>query len=137
MVDIEKMSRREFESLPHRKWDEEIDCDSIIILPSRRLHDSGYRCMDFVAVKDNEPFCLLSDCSDVIHVDGIGGYGIGGYGYHWLGKYKTVPNTALPSGWSIDCLPKSGLLRMWPSTGRIKCGIGLASFEVFALETPI
>ena len=39
------------------------------------MHDSGFRTMDFVAYSKNEPICLLSGCSDVIHIDGIGGFG--------------------------------------------------------------
>lgn len=127
MKDINQMSRKEFEKLPHRKWNEIIICDSIIVLSTRRIHESNYRCMDFVAVKDNKPVCLLSGCSDVIHVDGIGGYGD-----NWREKYKTIPRFIPPSGWSIDCLKKSGLFRMWPSSNKIKCGYALSSFEIFA-----
>ena len=59
-MNINDMTRKDFEALPHRKWNEEIICDNIIILPTKRKHDSGYRCMDFVAVTKNEPICLLS-----------------------------------------------------------------------------
>ena len=124
------MTRKEFELLPHRKWDEEIICNSLIILPGRAKdkHDSGYRSMDFVAVINSKPKCLLSGCSDVIHIDGIAGLGD-----NWVNKYGGVPKLIPPSGWSIDCLPKSGLLRMWPSSGKIKCAPALSSFEIYAL----
>lgn len=128
-MDVNQMTRKEFEALEHRKWDEEIDCDSIIVLPMRRMHDSGYRCMDFVAVKDGEPICLLSGGSDVIHIDGIGGYG-----YRWVDRGE-LPKTVIPSGWSIDCLPRSGLLRMWPNRGKkVRCGAALSSLEVYAIK---
>ena len=127
-MDINKMTRKELFTLPHRKWDEEIICDSIIILPTREKHSSGYLCMDFVAVKGNEPICLLSGCSDVIHVDGIGGYG-----HNWYYKNQTVPELVSPTGWSIDCLP-NGLLRMWPASRQILCMPALSSFEIYALE---
>ena len=126
---IDKMTRKEFEALPDRKWDQVIICNSIVILPTRHMHDSGYRCMDFVACVGNDPLCLLSGCSDVIHVDGIGGYGD-----NWLRRYGTVPSATPPSGWSIDCLPTSGLLRMWPSSGKILCDSALSSFEMYALD---
>lgn len=109
MSDYNNWPRKRFEELPARSWNEDIgEFDSLIILPMRQRHDSGYRCMDFVAVKDNEPFCRLSGCSDVIHIDGIGGYG-----HNWLDTYSGVPHLVPPSGWNIDCLPVSGLLRMW------------------------
>jgi hypothetical protein len=156
-MNVNDMTRKQFESLPHRKWDEEIECNSIIILPSKisfleilkyniqkylskhiswirepeiysisGMHDSGYRCMDFVAVKNNEAICLLSGGSDVIHLDGIGGYG-----YNWYEKYGSVPNLVIPSGWNMDCLPKSGLLRLFATRDIIVCGAALSSFEVF------
>ena len=129
-MNINDMKRKDFEALPHRKWDEEIICDSIVIIPgrSRDLHDSGYRAMDFAAVKDGKAFCLLAGGSDVIHIDGIGGFGD-----NWLNKYKTVPRLIPPSGWSIDCLPKSGLLRMF-CDGKIRVGAALSSFEIYRKE---
>ncbi len=129
--DINGMTRKEFRGLTRREWDEEIICDSIIILPGRTgdLHESGFRCMDFVAVRDNKPVCLLSGCSDVIHVDGISGWG-----ENWLNKYSGIPTLVPPSGWSIDCLSRSGLLRMWPAGKKIKCSAALSSFEMYAVE---
>ena len=131
MKDVNEMTRKEFEALPFREdWGKEVICNSLIILPgkSRPLHDSGYRCMDFVAVVDGTPICRLSGGSDVIHVDGIGGYG-----YKWSEK-GSVPNLMPPSGWSIDCLPKSGLLRMFTHKGKIVCGAALSSFEMYCKE---
>ena len=157
-MSISKMTVKQFRQLPPLVWGRGITFDSLIILPARfdrtgllmfrirsvlarlfgfqepdvwqveHLHDSGYRCMDFVACKDDEPICRLSGCSDVIHVDGIGGYG-----NEWLERYGTIPETIPPSGWSIDCLPASGLLRMWPASRKMTCGPALSSFEIFAL----
>jgi hypothetical protein len=128
-MDIGKMTRKDFEALPLRKWDEETTCASVILLPYRTIHESGYRRMGFVAVgKDNIPICRISGGSDVVHVDGIGGYGKA-----WRDACITLPRLIPPSGWSIDCLPKSGLLRLWPSSGTMVCGAALSSFEIFAL----
>lgn len=131
---IENMTKKEFLALPHRKWDEGVEFRSLVIIPGsgqkNKLHDSGYRCMDFVAVNEKgEPFCLLSGCSDVIHIDGIGGYG-----KDWLEKCGGMPRTIPISGWSIDCLAKSGLLRIWPMSSKMTCGGALSSFEIFALK---
>lgn len=130
MKHISEMTRKEFEAIKHRKWDEPVEFDSMIILPGRikDMHDSGYRCMDFVAVKDNEPVCLLSGCSDVIHIDGIGGFG-----YKWLSRYGKCPDKVEPVAWSIDCLPKSGLLRLFTGSGKMRCDAALSSFEVYSL----
>jgi hypothetical protein len=118
-MNILEMTRKEFENLPCREWSETVTCDSIIILPgkAKNLHDSGYRCMDFVAVIKSEPICLLSGCSDAIRIDGIGG------------SRRLQPLAY----WTIDCLPKSGLLRLWAST-KIVCGPALSSFEVYTTK---
>jgi len=126
---LEQWTRKEFSVLPDRKWGEDIgEFDSLIILPLRRLHDSGFRCLDFVAAIGNKPICLLSGCSDIIHIDGIGGYG-----YNWLQNSGGIPNTVVPVGWNIDCLKTSGLLRIFTG-GKLIAGEALSSFEIYAIK---
>lgn len=92
------------------------------------LHDSGFRCMSFVAVKDGKPICRISGCSDVVHLDGIGGYG-----YNWHRRFGGVPTSIQPSAWSIDCLRGSGFLRIFSLNDNRKliAGTALSSFELF------
>ena len=134
-MDISEMTVKQFRELKHRKWDEEIIFDCLIILPGsgrkHELHDSGYRCMDFVAVNRDKPLCLLSGCSDVIHINGIGGFG-----YKWLDKYGGYPKTIPPVAWSIDCLAKSGLLRLFTGSGKLICGTAFSSFEIYNQPNP-
>lgn len=121
MKDLTKWTRKEFEELPLRQFGEDIGpFTSLIILPQRRLHDSGYRIMSFVAVKHGVPICRLGMCSDVLHMDGIGGY------------HKKIP-IEIPAGWTVDCLPTSGLLRLFCSHN-ITADIALSSQEIFATE---
>lgn len=115
--------RKALEALPHRRWDEDIgEIHSLVILPSRRKHESGYRCLDFVAVRDGVPICRLSGCSDVINLDGIGGYNP---------RYSRIGTNAVPGAWAIDCLP-NGLLQIWNTHGPMVVGPALSTFEVFA-----
>ena len=131
-MDINEMSRKDFESVPLRKgWSDSVTFDCLIILPGRAKHDSGYRIMDFVAVRSGKAVCRLSGCSDVVHIDGIGGYG-----KNWLEKYGTVPKLLPIRSWNIDCLPKSGLLRLWCSECELEAGAALSSFEVYAINRP-
>jgi hypothetical protein len=131
-MDITKMTRKQFEALPHRKWDENIIFDSLIILPRRSLHDSGFRNLDFVAVKESEPICLLSGCSDVIHVDGIGGTG------QWKGY---VVDTIKSSMWSIVilyCPSRStnrtpNFLPLFIASSATMCSITVLSFPPLKL----
>ena len=120
MKPIQELTKEEFEKIPSRKWNEDIgEFDSLVILPTEQIHDSGYACMDFVAVRKGKPFCRLSGCSDVIHIDGIGG----------LGR-DFLSNTL--TAWSIDCLPESKLLQIFCQSRKLIAGSALSSFEVFA-----
>lgn len=128
--DINDWDRSDFDALPCRKWDEEIgEFDSLVILPTDEIHDSGYRLMDFVAVRAGEPICRLSGCSDVLHINGIGGFGL-----NWLKRYNGVPSAIPPVDWSIDCLAKSGLLQLFIGRTKLVCGSALSSFEIYAVS---
>lgn len=128
---LSEMTRAEFEAVPElsaKQWREHVkDFDSLVILPRRRLHDSGYRCMAFVACKGDEPIVKLGGGSDVIHIEGIGGYG-----YNWLARYITVPQLVKPVSWSVDCLKTSGLLRLFAHENLIADGHGFSSFELYS-----
>jgi len=121
--------QKKFRELPTRKHDETILCDCLVILPTRKIHDSGFRCMDAVAVVGNEPLCLVSGVSDVIHIDGIGGFG------EWNPGHG-IPASVPAKGWSIDCLPGSGLLRIWPNhpTYQLKITEPYSSLEIYAVK---
>lgn len=134
-MNVSEMTRKEFEAVPpvSMTCDEVLEFDSLIIIPGRAgdLHDSGFRHMDFILVRKAEPIYRVCGGSDVIHIDGIGGFG-----YDWLNRYKAVPAQVPPTGWSIDCLPKSGLLQIWPGSRRMRCGsFATSSFEIFALSS--
>lgn len=121
-------TRKELLELPRRKWNENIgEFNSLIIIPTRRIHDSGYRCMDFVSVLNGEPTYLLSGCSDVIHIEGIGGLA-----HNWIQK-GGVHELVTPTDWSIDCLKKSGLLHIFCHK-KIIAGEALSSFEIFSIK---
>lgn len=77
-MNVFDMTKEDFEKVPERGgWSKDIgEFSSLVIIPLNYAHDSGWMCMNFVAVnKDGEPICRLSGCSDVLNLDGIGGYG--------------------------------------------------------------
>ena len=123
-MNVFNMTKEDFEKVPERDgWSKDIgEFYSLVIIPMDYAHDSGWMCMDFVAVdKENEPICKLSGCSDVLNLDGIGGYG------EWQVE---VPNRIEPKGWSIDCLP-CGYLRLF-SRSTLTAGAALSNFEIYA-----
>jgi len=127
---IEEWTVEEFENLPMREWNKDIgEFDSLIILPTKEIHESDFRCMDFVAVRKGIPICRLSGCSDVIHLDGIGGLG-----YCWFNKHEKIKKTKIISAWNIDCLKESGLLRLFCFGKSLQAGLSISSFEIFSVE---
>lgn len=74
------MTKAELLAVPKRKWDEELmDVQEIYIIPSKRKHESGYRCMDFVAVvgeKNNEKLIGFGRCCDALHFMNAGDFTI-------------------------------------------------------------
>lgn len=86
-MDINKMTRKGFENLPFIK-EETVVCDSIIILPKRLQHDSGFSFFSVVLCYNGNPIgkMLFYDC------------------FHFL--------SASPIVWGVDVLYKSQLTRI-------------------------
>ena len=124
-MNVFDMKKEDFENVPARGgFQMDIgEFHALVIIPQDYAHDSGWMCMDFVAVdKEGEPICKLSGCSDVLNLDGIGGYG------DW--RPGVLPHFIEPKGWSIDCLP-CGYLRLF-SRRTMTAGAALSSFEIYA-----
>lgn len=130
MKNFTEWTRKEFLSLPEPEsfTNKDIgEVDSLVILPERHYHDSGYRCMSFVTIQNGIPTYKISGCSDVIHLGGIGGHNIKSTDRI---KSQTVPN----ADWHIDCLPVSGLLRIFSGNYKLFVGASLSDFELFYKE---
>ena len=105
--DINEWTVKEFQALPRAVYGDDIkEIASLIILPTGKVHDSGFGTMDFVAVnKDGKPIARLSGHSDVLCID-------------WYNDSKKL--------WSIDCLKKSKLLRIFLLGSKIEYTQGSA-----------
>lgn len=125
--DANDLTRKEILSVPTRRWDEEIgEFDALVLVPRRTRHDSGFGTMDFVALRGNTPIARLSGHSDVLHINGISGFG-------QLTK-DCYPDFIRPVRWSIDLLWRSQLFRLF-SEKPLTVGAALSSFEVFTPTT--
>lgn len=109
---------------------------SMVIIPTGEEHDSGFQCMEFALIGDDgAAICRVGGGSDVIVIDGIGGYGVRG-----ISKALKLSNgqpVVVPHGCSIDCLP-CGYLRLFSNGG---CSLMLerpywngSTFEIYAEE---
>lgn len=108
MKTVQEMKKSEFYDVPVKPTgNKDLEFHSLVIVPQREFHNSGYRIMGFVAVdRDCHPICWLSkDAADILYIDGIGGYG------DW-NERKSSPTSRPIIGWKIDCLP-CGYLRLF------------------------
>ena len=124
-MNIFDMTKEDFDKVPKRGgFLKDIgEFSALVIIPQDYAHDSGRMCMDFVAVsKEGKPICRLSGYSDVLNLDGIGGYG------NWHGG--ELPCRIKPKWWRIDCLP-CGYLRLF-SRSTLTAGPALSDFEIYA-----
>ena len=100
-------TKEEFENLNCFKPTDEFN--GVVIIPTNELHDSGFRCMKFVLLNNSNVVGCVSGWSDVVNLNGMGGYGkYGDEGYDVA--YKT--NMTKRIAWSIDCL-SNGLIRLF------------------------
>lgn len=83
-------------------WNRKVSCDSLLIIPQRRKYDSGFRYISLVALGEEKP--RLMHAGDVLCMG-------------W---------------WSIDCLPKSGLLRVFSPMHAIECDERLSATYIFS-----
>lgn len=92
-MDINEMTRKQFEELDYLKSGEPIDVDSIVLLPTKRHDQSGYNIFFVVACNRNQPVGIC-------------------YGYDTF-------SIIMESKWNrvgIDCLRGSGLMRIFLPT---------------------
>lgn len=142
-MSILDMTKEDFDAVPrldsYTDWEKlapngHLEFGSFVIIPVYNedgtidIHDSGWGCMEFCLIdRNNEPIGKVGGGSDVVNLDGIGGYGD-----NWLRFTDDLPRTIRVHGWSIDLLP-CGYLNVWTRrTLYIKHGIVCSSFEVFS-----
>lgn len=109
-------TKEEFLNLEYKR--PEGPFDGFVIIPTGELHESGYMCMKFALTYHDEVVGCVGGGSDVIDLNGIGGYG----------KYYGAPNH---QDWSIDCL-ENGLIRVFSLSHNLELPeYVLSIFEVY------
>lgn len=91
-------------------YDPAIKFNGFIIIPTDERHDSGYRIMKLALTYHGVVVGCIEGCCDVIHLNGIGGYGAYDDGYDKRVRERKGPII----DWSIDCAP-NGLVRVFCS----------------------
>lgn len=118
--DIMKMSKKELMELenfyPVKYF------NGVVIVPMKENHDSDFSCMKFILLKNYDIVGVVSGWSDVIHLNGIGGYG------EHLAEMDSPKNHS----WSIDCLPKSKCVRLFTGENLKTEGFIGSDFIIYA-----
>lgn len=110
-------TKEEFLNLEYKR--PEGPFDGFVIIPTGELHDSGFMCMKFALTYHYEVVGCVGGGSDVIDLNGIGGYG------------KDFNKAPIRQDWSIDCL-KNGLLRVFSQSHNLELPeFVLSDFEIY------
>lgn len=128
---IYDVTKENLEEIPLIKWGEDTDqlYNGVLIVPNGEIHDSGFECMDFIFCRKTEVLGRVSRCSDVLHIDGIGGYG----DFHPTWN-NSIPKSLPIRGWSIDCTPK-GFIRLFSTRCNFKIDTyGLSDFSIYGVD---
>jgi hypothetical protein len=115
--EINTWTRKELLGLPIRVWDTPSEYSSILILSTRRKHDSGWAIMAIVGVRSGQPFEIACACCDDIE---------------WkLPPMQTVGNGSYSIGqMRMDCALRSGALHAWAQKAKFRVGHALSSVSV-------
>lgn len=129
-TNILDMSKEEL--LAIENFGSNVEFDGFVIVPTSGIHESLFGCMKFILLdKEMNIVGSVGGYSDVIHFNGIGGYG------EYDDDYSTRVRTGLvPAvGYRIDCLPKSGCLRVFAHGTKFKTdGFGGSDFCFYAVK---
>lgn len=99
--DIMVMTKEQLQELENFKPKENFN--AIVIVPMEENHDSDFSCMKFILLKGYEIVGVVSGWSDVININGIGGYG----------EHLDLNKSRKGYSWNIDCLPISKCVRLF------------------------
>lgn len=116
-------SRAELLALPQRDWGQSSKYDSILILPVRQKHDSGYNMVHVIGCRPvATPVEIACSCADHLQ---------------WLGPPPLdIPSFRPYPALNMDCLWRSGAMRFWADGWEVEVGLALSSTEVIFKKKP-
>ncbi len=100
-------------ALPVRDWDKRTKYDSLLIVSTRKKHDSGWAMMAIIGVCDNAPQEIAVSCCDDIE---------------W--KLPAMRFDGLIGQFRTDCAIKSGAIHAWQRDSYFIVGEALSSTTI-------
>lgn len=102
MKDVKEMTKKELMELEN--FIPKKNFTGIVIVPMNYKHDSGFQCMKYILLNHWDIVGVVGGGSDVMHINGIGGYGK---------EPNYTTRMVKAHDLRIDCLPKSKCLRLF------------------------
>ena len=126
-INLEQCTKKDLLEIENYAPEEKFN--GVVIVPTNNTHSSGWRSMKYILVNGERIVGSLGGGSDVLHINGIGGFG---YGADLDDSIKS--GTVKRVAYKIDCLNKSGCLRLfadhWLTLGDDY--LGTSDFMVYA-----
>ncbi len=107
-------TRAELLKLPKRKWDEDSVYDTLILIPSRTKHDSGYAHINVIGTREGKAVEIASQCPDHL----------------WFTELSELGAYSL----SMDCIFENKLFQVFSGGYKIWVGSGLSSLRIKLLK---
>jgi len=107
--DIHQFSRDDLLSLPIRAWNEISEYDTILLLSTQKIHESGWAMIAIIGVREYQPIEIACNCCDDIE---------------W--RFNPESNTKL----RMDCVLKSSALHAWSYKNKFRVGRALSSITI-------
>jgi hypothetical protein len=114
---IDQMTRKELLAAPWRDWKRTTDYDSLLVLPSRTKHGSGFRNITIIGVKGDDIEIVTQNSDDL----------------NWFTPPPDHPQVAQLR---TDCFFKSGALHFWSRRHIFRVGAVLSSIDITLVLKP-
>ena len=116
-MDLNSWSYKELMALPFRKWDEEKEYESLLLISTRKKHDSGWAVMAIIGVRNGQPEEIACACCDDIEwkLPPMKTFGCGRW---YIGQFRT------------DCALRSGAIHAWQNDAKFRVGKALSSTTI-------
>ena len=109
MTDVNSYTRKQLLDLPRRKWDFVCDYDSLLLVPSRLKHDSGWHLIAIVGCDNQKPVEVTGYCDAI--------------------SWHVNPDVTTPQ-MRTDMTHPSGCTHIWGCSECFEVGITLSSTDI-------
>jgi len=122
MKRLNDWTHKELMALPEREWGEESEYDSVLIVSTKKKHDSGWAAMAIIGVRNLMPVEIASSCTDDIS---------------WHTPIPSRLGNISVSDVRSDMAFKSGAIHFWSRKYKFVVGAALSSLDIKIIPKPL